>query len=1156
MDISHRIIKYTYISQPIKTTLKMKTILRLVFLGLFVLGLFRTQAQVRYIDEVFSDVQVTSDVPYGSNYSLLPVLAGVSTVPLEVPLVMDVYEPVGDTEAERPVVMITHAGDFLPAVLNLTPYGSKTDSALVALCMSWAKRGYVAVSVEHRTGWNPAHPDALVRTQGILEASVRATQDLRSCIRFFRKDAREGGNTFRIDSTRFAVGGEDAAGFASMNVAFLDDLADAALPKFLDFSNNPPTLIIDTLVWGNIYGTKAGLFSVANHVGYSSDISMAFTLQGGLGDFGWMEAGDPPVVGVQNISDWNLLGKRDVVAGSTGDILFADGAWADTIVAQQNALGNNDAFMQVDQTHPMVQAAMARSGGLHGMLVLNTPRREGEVQCDPTAGVDPDNYGNNVDPWSWYNEQWYAAAWSQLQTSSPTVEICRENLGNPNDASQSKTYIDTLATYLALHMVAAMGIDTSTPTGPTEVTIAQIQEVSPANLAACDGNSSFLGDTVTTTGIVVMAGGLAQSAGGRQIWIQDGPGPWNGLDVRHSGGAATTPTDMLDLQPGDSVRITGVITNFQGESQIDPLTDGVEVLDGGKSVWVSPVSVGDLNDDTRTNNLETGEQWEGVYVEIYDVTVSNVSFFASNTRVSFNVQDAAGNLMNISDRFLAQRLPANGGTFVPPSVGTVFDTIRGVIAHSQNGCTGSGGRGYEMFPFDETDYVRAAGNSPPQVADLDRNPTVPTSSEDANISATIEDVDGSVVSATLYYAIGVSDVVYQPVAMTNDGGSGWSAAIPNTAYSDGDFVKYYICAVDNDSLMGCFPDVPGGGNAGTPKFFVPRDNGAQIRDLQFTPYSNGNSGYTNLEVTVDGVVISSAEADNLGTVFIQQAGGLTGWAGIQVVENSALATLAVGDYVRVTGTVAENFGLTRIQNTSSIEVLGSDSVITPLEIDPGIFSFYSFEDNEQYESMLIRLKNAAGGNIFVVDANADAPNNFAEYRVGTDVFDPNSGSRVLAGRNTGSAPGSLNFSYVNDSSWATNSGVMNVDPVVVQYEDPFEYMQGVMFYSFGNMKLLPRNNADAVFLGVNIEDEWAGSELVLYPNPTADNFKVKYSFPKAVKAQFTLVDLMGRQLAQQAIHQMEGEASFSVAQLARGTYMLMIQVEGIVLDYKKILVNK
>jgi len=58
---------------------------------LFLLGAIGLQAQVRYLDEVFSEVSVTADVSYGNNIS---VLEG----PLSVqPLLMDVYSPVGTT---------------------------------------------------------------------------------------------------------------------------------------------------------------------------------------------------------------------------------------------------------------------------------------------------------------------------------------------------------------------------------------------------------------------------------------------------------------------------------------------------------------------------------------------------------------------------------------------------------------------------------------------------------------------------------------------------------------------------------------------------------------------------------------------------------------------------------------------------------------------------------------------------------------------------------------------------------------------------------------------------------------------------------------------------------------------------------------------------
>ncbi|MEM8888051.1 MAG: T9SS type A sorting domain-containing protein [Bacteroidota bacterium] len=437
--------------------------LKLLLLSTLLFGLLLPlSAQERYLDEVFSDVTVTNDIKYGENFSILPIILGQSQNPVLVDLELDIYEPSGDTVSERPVVILTHAGDFLPPVLNTIPFGQRKDSSLVQFCMEFAKRGFVAISMTHRQGWNPTSPVALERTQGILEASVRATQDMHTAVRWLRKTYSEDGNPYRIDSAKIAAGGEDAAGFASTNLIFLGDLSEAALPKFLDFSNNPPTLIIDTTLWGNIQANVARPLCNPNHVAYSSKVSMGFSLQGGLGDFDWIDSMEAPYVGVQNVADYNSNGIRDVTPGASGDILFADGAWADTIAFRSAELGNNSVFDQ-PMNNPIVDLALQRSGGVPGMLVLQTPARDtGQVICDSTAGVAPDSYGNNNDPWAWYNEQWYAAAWAMFQVTPAAVEICRQNLGNPNDAALSKIYVDTVATYLAYHMVLAMNIPNTT----------------------------------------------------------------------------------------------------------------------------------------------------------------------------------------------------------------------------------------------------------------------------------------------------------------------------------------------------------------------------------------------------------------------------------------------------------------------------------------------------------------------------------------------------------------------------------------------------------------------------------------------------------------------------------------------------------------------
>lgn len=681
---------------------------------------------------------------------------------------------------------------------------------------------------------------------------------------------------------------------------------------------------------------------------------------------------------------------------------------------------------------------------------------------------------------------------------------------------------------------------------PVLTTIQGIQTVSPAKLANCVDSAAFFGDTVRVYATVTMDGNLsrAQGANTRNVWIQSGSSPFSGITVFGSSTTATTPDDIRDLQAGDSVEIVGIVAEFNSESQISPLSVTV-VGAANNSVASTLVNLGDLNNNMRINQLPTGEQYEGMFVEIRDVTVTAVTPFSGGSRVSFDVADANGNLINVSDRFLAQRLPANGGSFVAPTVGTRFTSLKGVILHSPNGCKGGTGRGYELNPFNASHYQVQTGSAAPQIAASTRSPITPSSMQNANITATIQDVDGTVVSATLYYAVGVGSTNYNAVSMTNQGGNSWTGQIPSTAYADGDFVKYYICATDNDNLSACNPNVPGGND---PQAFFVRDNGTQIYDIQFTPYGFGNSLYSNLDVTVRGIVTASAETGNLGYVYIQQP-GQNQWAGLQLTGNAALVNLKAGDEVSVTGTVFENFGFTRLNSISTVNVISSGNIgqITPVTLSPDIFSTYNFQLNEPYEGMLVRLQNpTAGKRLFVVNKNADAPNRFAEYRIGTDPFSPNQGCRILAGRQTGSAFSSLNVSYINDSLFITSDGVMNVPACVVNYLDSVDAVTGIMHYSFSNMKLTPRNNNDferyrgvCNSFGVSV-DEALSHTVRCYPNPTRGLLHIEYQWAQNLTAEARLIDLSGRVLRSAPATGAAGNLSINTAGLPAGMYLLQL----------------
>ena len=433
----------------------MKKILHIIFLGCLIMGIARVHGQDRYLDVVFDSVTVTNDQVYGTNISILPIILQQSADPLPVDLMMDIYEPAGDTVENRPVVLVTHRGDFLPPVINTDPYGTRKDSAVVELCKNFASRGFVAVGVETRKGWNPFNPIEIERVKGIFEASYRTAQDIRACVRYFRKSAAEDGNPYKVDPDRIATGGFDTGGFTALSVAYLKNFQQTEIPKFLDFNQSPPRSVIDSSLFGNPLGTDNRPLNIANHPSYSSDVSMVFAFEGGLGDFGWIEEGDAPAVGILTVEQYARDGIRDAVIGATGDLVIGDAAWTDTVIQQSFALGNNDVFAPLDDD--ITSLALQRSGGVAGMLLLDTPQREGQVVC----GGDTVGYNLNNNPWNWYDETTFGLIWDNIpnQTVPAAEKICDLNRGVPNDPMLAKTYInDTIAPYLSRHIILAMRI--------------------------------------------------------------------------------------------------------------------------------------------------------------------------------------------------------------------------------------------------------------------------------------------------------------------------------------------------------------------------------------------------------------------------------------------------------------------------------------------------------------------------------------------------------------------------------------------------------------------------------------------------------------------------------------------------------------------------
>jgi carboxylesterase type B len=154
-------------------------------------------APLRYRDQVFTAVTKTVDITYGSAQNI----SG-QTVTLK----MDEYAPTGDTVTSRPAIVWVHGGSFSS--------GDKTSPELVDESNTFAKKGYLNFSINYRL--EPGGCSTGNVTQNCITAIREATADAQTAVKFLRANA----TTYKLDSTRIAIGGTSAGAITALNVGF------------------------------------------------------------------------------------------------------------------------------------------------------------------------------------------------------------------------------------------------------------------------------------------------------------------------------------------------------------------------------------------------------------------------------------------------------------------------------------------------------------------------------------------------------------------------------------------------------------------------------------------------------------------------------------------------------------------------------------------------------------------------------------------------------------------------------------------------------------------------------------------------------------------------------------------------------------------------
>lgn len=406
----------------------------LFFSAFFLLLSFQNLfSQARYLEPVFDQVTKIPNVLYGTNATMLTFNQFGQAVPQ--PLLLDLYEPAGDTMAARPLVIVLPGGHYLPPTVNGSCVGAKTDSAVVEICNRLAKMGYVAAAMDYRLGWNPVSPDQQVRLWTLTHALYRGIQDARTAIRFFKRNAVEGFNSFGIDTSRIVLWGESAGGQIALGAAYANNYADWLHPELI----TPIGPVISPQVDGNIWGTDYGVVPLdfpapgvatpgdtlcyPNWPGYSSDFQLCVSMAGLIPDLPWVSPGEVPAILFHAPNDiYQPCDDGMLQVGPPIILPIMPVSGSCSLAGQLDSMGNNQIFSDANLNDCISANANDLTGGLEGFY--------------PFIGLDP-AYGR---PWHW-------------------VGSCGNGSVPPGtDGAFARQYLDTVLAYFAPRACAALGL--------------------------------------------------------------------------------------------------------------------------------------------------------------------------------------------------------------------------------------------------------------------------------------------------------------------------------------------------------------------------------------------------------------------------------------------------------------------------------------------------------------------------------------------------------------------------------------------------------------------------------------------------------------------------------------------------------------------------
>ncbi|MGE5400793.1 MAG: T9SS type A sorting domain-containing protein [Ignavibacteriales bacterium] len=615
------------------------------------------------------------------------------------------------------------------------------------------------------------------------------------------------------------------------------------------------------------------------------------------------------------------------------------------------------------------------------------------------------------------------------------------------------------------------------------------------------------------------------------IYIQDSSAKeWGGMVIIQNDQDQGTMLNAADS--AQYIEFTGYVSEYNTTTQFNLISKPVPVqisTFGQLPKRPAPLElkISDFEDNGVINPL--AEKYEGMYVVFRNVTVTD----KNNNDGTFTISDDKGNKIYMYDQSgyfslrSSNKFPDYNGYKVPEN-GSKLEYIRGMIQD----WWGSTKKGYHISPLYPGDIKVAS--MPPTITSIRRNTDLVGLNQSVDITSKITaQPGGNVTEAKVYYRVNGS--AYSNVAMSKTTDTTvFKGTIPGV--KDSAVVDYFIWAKDNLGQTTISPIDTAKGNY----LYLVLNRPVTIRDVQYSPLGGGYSPFSGYKVTLTGIV--TADTTDIpgdgGTylemkrVFMQD--GSSPWSGIWVFGGSNVYKLKAGDKITVSGTIIENYSLTRIDSITTLNVLSSNNTLpAPVELSTSDIATKSNGtlDAEKYESMLVKYKNVS-----VVKVNAD---DNTIYNDGELLVADQSGvgTRVELQDGAGTYHNSWDTTIVKTPGWTK-----------VSKGDKFTSITGILIYSDGNYKIVPRKNADYVGFTTGVEavsDKIPSSYSLKqnYPNPFNPSTVIEYSIPEGGMVSLKIFNLLGQEV-QTLVNQFQNggayKATFNASGMPSGIYFYQL----------------